>query len=74
MHRSMLLKGIIPSSITILCNSHCITLEQAAEEIVFKPEGAVHENVRKAYNRGQETMPWEDVETIVNASVFITGK
>ena len=37
-------------------------------------EAAVHEDPLKPRNRGQETMPWREIETIANATVFIKGE
>ena len=44
-----------------------------AETITIKRGGAVHINPLKPRNRGQETVPWKEIETIANATVFIKG-
>ena len=46
----------------------------AAEEITMNDEAAVHIDPLKPRNRGQETMPWREIETIANATVFIKGE
>ena len=46
----------------------------AAEEITMNDEAAVHMDPLKPRNRGQETMPWREIVTIANATVFIKGE
>lgn len=46
----------------------------AAEEITMNEEAAVHIDPVKRRNRGQETMPWKEIEIIANATVFIKGE
>ena len=46
----------------------------AAEDITMNDEAAVHIDPLKPRNRGQETMPWREIVTIANATVFIKGE
>ena len=52
----------------------CMYQLPAEEEITMNDEAAVHMNPSKPRNRGQETMPWREIETIANATVFIKGE